>query len=122
MYSSSFYKIDLDHVSFCQIICFFTTSRGHPQSLASAKRRPLIKIAVTLALGGSESRRPSTIFIEKTDLGENRLLPITIRERFSQITDEDLRLLNYNVDTARPEWFILQALPVPPVTLSLIHI
>ena len=31
-----------------------------------------------------------TIFIDKTDLGENRLLPITIRERFSQITDEDL--------------------------------
>ena len=58
-----------------------------------------------------------TIFIEKTDLGENRLLPITIRERFSQIIDEDLRLLNYNVDTARPEWFILQALPVPPVTV-----
>ena len=58
-----------------------------------------------------------TIFIEKTDLGENRLLPITIRERFSQIIDADLRLLNYNVDTARPEWFILQALPVPPVTV-----
>lgn len=58
-----------------------------------------------------------TIFIEKTKLGENRLLPITIRERFSQITDDDLRLLNYNVDTARPEWFILQALPVPPVTV-----
>jgi DNA-directed RNA polymerase subunit A' len=58
-----------------------------------------------------------TIFIEKTELGENRLLPITIRERFSQITDEDLRLLNYNVDTARPEWFILQALPVPPLTV-----
>jgi len=58
-----------------------------------------------------------TIFIEKTELGENRLLPITIRERFSQIIDADLRLLNYNVDTARPEWFILQALPVPPVTV-----
>ena len=58
-----------------------------------------------------------TIFIEKTELGENRLLPVTIRERFSQITDEDLRLLNYNVSTARPEWFILQALPVPPVTV-----
>ena len=52
-----------------------------------------------------------TIFIEKTELGENRLLPVTIRERFSQITDEDLDLLNYNIDTARPEWFILQALP-----------
>ena len=58
-----------------------------------------------------------TIFIEKTDLGENRLLPITIRERFSQIPDQDLELLNYNITTARPEWFVLQALPVPPVTV-----
>jgi len=58
-----------------------------------------------------------TIFIEKTELGENRLLPITIRERFSQIIDEDLNLLGYDPTTARPEWFVLQALPVPPVTV-----
>ena len=54
-----------------------------------------------------------TIFIEKTDIGENRLLPITIRERFSQITDDDIKILGYDPATARPEWFILQALPVP---------
>ena len=58
-----------------------------------------------------------TIFIEKTDVGENRLLPITIRERFTQITDDDMRLLGYDPVTARPEWFILQVLPVPPVTV-----
>ena len=58
-----------------------------------------------------------TIFIEKTEVGENRLLPITIRERFSQIPDSDLKLLGYDPSTARPEWFILQALPVPPVTV-----
>ncbi len=58
-----------------------------------------------------------TIFIEKTELGEHRLLPITIRERFSQITDDDLQLLGYDPNTARPEWFVLQALPVPPVTV-----
>ncbi len=58
-----------------------------------------------------------TIFVEKTEIGEHRLLPITIRERFSQILDEDLKLLLYDPATARPEWFILQALPVPPVTV-----
>ena len=58
-----------------------------------------------------------TIFVEKTEIGEHRLLPITIRERFSQIIDDDLSLLNYDPVTARPEWFILQALPVPPVTV-----
>ena len=58
-----------------------------------------------------------TIFIEKTEIGEHRLLPITIRERFSHMIDDDLRLLGYDPATARPEWFILQALPVPPVTV-----
>ncbi|MEM3089794.1 MAG: DNA-directed RNA polymerase subunit A', partial [Candidatus Nitrosotenuis sp.] len=58
-----------------------------------------------------------TIFIEKTEIGEHRLLPITIRERFTQIRDEDLKLLGYDPTTARPEWFILQVLPVPPVTV-----
>ena len=58
-----------------------------------------------------------TIFIEKTELGENRLLPITIRERFSQIIDTDLNLLGFDHTTARAEWFILQVLPVPPVTV-----
>ena len=58
-----------------------------------------------------------TIFVEKTEIGEHRLLPITIRERFSQILDEDLTLLAYDPITARPEWFILQALPVAPVTV-----
>ena len=58
-----------------------------------------------------------TIFVEKTDVGENRLLPITIRERLLHISDEDLALLGYDPRTARPEWFILQVLPVPPVTV-----
>lgn len=58
-----------------------------------------------------------TIFVEKTEIGEHRLLPITIRERFSQILDEDLELLSYDSVTARPEWFVLQVLPVPPVTV-----
>lgn len=58
-----------------------------------------------------------TIFVEKTELGEHRLLPITIRERFSQIIDDDLTLLAYDPVTARPEWFVLQALPVAPVTV-----
>ncbi len=58
-----------------------------------------------------------TIFVEKTDVGENRLLPITIRERLSHVPDDDLTLLGYDPKTARPEWFVLQVLPVPPVTV-----
>lgn len=51
------------------------------------------------------------------DRVENRLLPIIIRERFSHMRDEDLELLGYDPATARPEWFVLQALPVPPVAV-----
>ncbi|MGH9954100.1 MAG: DNA-directed RNA polymerase subunit A', partial [Nitrososphaeraceae archaeon] len=58
-----------------------------------------------------------TIFVERTDAGENRLLPITIRERLSHIPNDDLTLLGYDPKTARPEWFVLQVLPVPPVTV-----
>ena len=58
-----------------------------------------------------------TTFVEKTEIGENRLLPITIRERMSNIPDDELELLGYDPKTARPEWFVLQALPVPPVTV-----
>src|SRR5215216_5279566 len=58
-----------------------------------------------------------TIFVEKTEAGENRLLPITIRERLVHIPDTDLVLLGYDPATARPEWFVLQVLPVPPVTV-----
>lgn len=58
-----------------------------------------------------------TIFVERTEAGENRLLPITIRERLSHVPDDDLVLLGYDPTTARPEWFVLQVLPVPPVTV-----
>lgn len=58
-----------------------------------------------------------TMFVEKTDAGENRLLPVTIRERLAHIPDDDLILLEYDPKTARPEWFVLQVLPVPPVTV-----
>jgi DNA-directed RNA polymerase subunit A' len=58
-----------------------------------------------------------TIFVEKTEVGENRLLPITIRERLVHIPDDDLILLGYDPRTARPEWFVLQVLAVPPVTV-----
>jgi DNA-directed RNA polymerase subunit A' len=58
-----------------------------------------------------------TIFVEKTEAGENRLLPITIRERLVHILDDDLTLLGYDPKTARPEWFVMQVLPVPPVTV-----
>ena len=38
-----------------------------------------------------------------------------IRERLERISDDDLRLLGFEPISGRPEWMILQVLPVPPV-------
>ena len=44
-----------------------------------------------------------------------RLTPNMIREWFERISDEDLRLIDFEPSVARPEWMVLQVLPVPPV-------
>jgi DNA-directed RNA polymerase subunit A' len=59
-----------------------------------------------------------TIFHEITEEGgATRLLPVAIRERLERINNEDLQLLGFNPKAARPEWFVLQVLPVPPLTV-----
>ena len=59
-----------------------------------------------------------TIFHEITEEGgATRLLPGAVSERLERITDEDLELVTYNPKVARPEWFVLQVLPVPPLTV-----
>ena len=59
-----------------------------------------------------------TIFHEITEEGgATRLLPVAIRERLERVNNEDLSLLGFNSKAARPEWFVLQVLPVPPLTV-----
>ncbi|MCK4366944.1 MAG: DNA-directed RNA polymerase subunit A', partial [Thermoplasmata archaeon] len=47
----------------------------------------------------------------------HKLTPKEVRERLERIRDEDLRSMGINPDVARPEWMILTALLVPPVTV-----
>ncbi|WP_455367500.1 DNA-directed RNA polymerase subunit A' [[Eubacterium] cellulosolvens] len=58
-----------------------------------------------------------TSFHEIIDGGAVRLTPSMIRERFERLTEDDLRILGINPATARPEWMILQVLPVSPVNV-----
>ena len=44
-----------------------------------------------------------------------RLTANMIREWFERIPDDDLEMLEYNPAVARPEWMVLQVMPVPPV-------
>jgi len=47
----------------------------------------------------------------------HKLTPKEIRERLERVPDEDLIYLGLNPKVARPEWMVLTALPVPPVTV-----
>jgi DNA-directed RNA polymerase subunit A' len=49
--------------------------------------------------------------------GGHKLTPKEVRERLERIPDEDLRPLGINPEVVRPEWMVLTALPVPPVTV-----
>jgi DNA-directed RNA polymerase subunit A' len=49
--------------------------------------------------------------------GGHKLTPREVRERLERIPDADLRPLGINPEVVRPEWMVLTALPVPPVTV-----
>jgi DNA-directed RNA polymerase subunit A' len=61
-----------------------------------------------------EFTKPTT-FHEIGEEGASRLTPSMMRERLERISNEDLELFGFNPLVARPEWMILQVLPVPPV-------
>jgi len=48
---------------------------------------------------------------------KERLTPIDVRDVLEKIPNEDLMFLGMNPEVTRPEWMIITALPVPPVTV-----
>jgi DNA-directed RNA polymerase subunit A' len=59
--------------------------------------------------------KPTKFSEQIPESGVQPLTPSMVRERLERISDEDLELLGFNPKTARPEWMVLQVLPVPPV-------
>jgi len=59
--------------------------------------------------------KPTKFSEEIPESGAQPLTPSMVRERLERISDDDLELLGFNPKTARPEWMVLQVLPVPPV-------
>ncbi|MCX8158591.1 MAG: DNA-directed RNA polymerase subunit A' [Candidatus Diapherotrites archaeon] len=60
------------------------------------------------------------IFLDKPTnfyYGEDRIYPTQIREWLEKIKDDDLRLMGYNPERLKPEWFIITALLVPPIAV-----
>jgi len=56
-------------------------------------------------------------FLEIRDGSQVKLRPTEIRERLERIRDEDLEVIGFDYENARPEWTILTVLPVPPITV-----
>ncbi len=56
-----------------------------------------------------------TTFREVND--NHKLTAKEVRERLERIPDDDLRALGIDPETCRPEWMVLTALAVPPVTV-----
>jgi len=59
--------------------------------------------------------KPTTYHEALEGGGSVTLEPAAIRSRLERIPDDDLRLLGYDPSSGRPEWMVLQVLPVPPV-------
>ena len=59
--------------------------------------------------------KPTKFSEQIPESGSEPLTPSMVRERLERITNDDLHLLGFNPATARPEWMVLQVLPVPPV-------
>jgi len=59
--------------------------------------------------------KPTKFSEQIPESGSELLTPSMIRERLERIPDEDLGLLGFDPKAARPEWMVLQVLPVPPV-------
>ncbi len=59
--------------------------------------------------------KPTKFSEQIPESGSEPLTPSMVRERMERIPNEDLQLLGFNPETARPEWMVLQVLPVPPV-------
>jgi DNA-directed RNA polymerase subunit A' len=59
--------------------------------------------------------KPTKFTEQIPESGSEPLTASMVRERLERIPDEDLELLGFNPKVARPEWMVLQVLPVPPV-------
>src|SRR4030066_1948834 len=59
--------------------------------------------------------KPTKFSEQIPESGSEPLTPSMVRERMERISDDDLELLGFNPKAARPEWMVLQVLPVPPV-------
>ncbi|MBS1262963.1 MAG: DNA-directed RNA polymerase subunit A' [Methanonatronarchaeales archaeon] len=50
-------------------------------------------------------------------VNDQKLMPTEVRDWLAKVPDEDLLVIGMNPEMARPEWMVLDVLPVPPVTM-----
>jgi len=59
--------------------------------------------------------KPAGFFEVTPDKVTTKLTPAMVREKLERVPDEDLALVKMDPELGRPEWMVLEVLPVPPV-------
>jgi DNA-directed RNA polymerase subunit A' len=59
--------------------------------------------------------KPAGFFEVTPEKITTKLTPAMVRERLDRISDDDLVLVRLDPELSRPEWMVLEVLPVPPV-------
>tara|TARA_Y100000310_G_scaffold325841_1_gene389974 strand:- start:3218 stop:5809 length:2592 start_codon:yes stop_codon:yes gene_type:complete len=96
--------------------------RIEKQHGADARRKAINALIVKLRLIKKCphcNMKQGVVKIEKpTTYTENdrRITPIEVRTKLEKVSEEDIVLLGFNPQYAKPEWMILTVLSVPPVT------
>ncbi len=86
--------------------------RGLTKTIFTAARKAKVCPYCESNIDTIKLEKPTTFFA-----GDKRLWPIEIRERLEKIPDDDLEIIGFDPNEARPEWMILTMLLVPPITM-----
>jgi DNA-directed RNA polymerase subunit A' len=86
--------------------------------------RRKVKLILTEAKNGKKcphckAKQPKTTLEKPYTFFEDdrRITAVEVRTRLEKIPDDDLQILGFDKDVARPEWSILTVMPIPPVTI-----
>jgi DNA-directed RNA polymerase subunit A' len=83
-----------------------------PKKKATKKDKKKTCVQCQETLPDMKFLKPTSIYRDK-----QLMLPSDIRDWLAAVSDEDLRTLGFDPVFSRPEWMVVTALPVPPVSV-----
>jgi DNA-directed RNA polymerase subunit A' len=102
---------------FCKECGKLMLSEKDLQKYSASERAKKAKDAKKCPYCGAENEKVKLDKPTNFYVGKKRIFPTEIREMLVKIPDGELRKIGINPVTCRPEWAVLTALLVPPVTV-----